>query len=60
VDEPRKTYRPTLRQGLEALGIVVVMWGIAWLFKDQVIGAVVTLVVLSLYLAHWFWRHRYS
>jgi hypothetical protein len=60
VDAERKTYRPTLRQGLEALGIVVVMLGVGWGIKNDEIAAIVTLVLLSLYLAHWFWRHRYS
>jgi hypothetical protein len=60
VDAPRKIYRPTLRQGLEALGIIIVMLGVGWGIKNDVIAAVVTIVLLGVYLAHWFWRHRYS
>jgi hypothetical protein len=54
-----KTYRPTRRETLEVVGLLVVMGGIVWLIHDQVLAAVVTLVFLVAYLAWYFWRRRY-
>jgi hypothetical protein len=60
MDTGRNVGRPSVRDVVTTLAALVACLGFAWFIHNGVIAAMLTILLLGLFVARWIWRGRYQ